>query len=130
MEFDVTTNIRYAVIPDNSSAADCGDSPGFGNMTSVVSHEVTEAVTDPEVKRAVGDVYRSLWRGVPAAQVENGDFFALVITGTQGRAVIREWLETSVDSAQRNLANHFRDLDIVWNAPPTKAGSLPKVAHG
>ena len=48
-EFDVTTNIRYAVIPDNAGASDCGDSPGFGNMTSVVSHEVTEAVTDPDI---------------------------------------------------------------------------------
>jgi hypothetical protein len=47
--FDATTNIRYAVIPDNSSEGDCGETPGFGNMTTVVSHELTEAVTDPDI---------------------------------------------------------------------------------
>jgi hypothetical protein len=42
-------HIRYAVMPNDAQDAGCGASVGFGNMTSVASHELIETMTDPEV---------------------------------------------------------------------------------
>ena len=52
-----TDHLRYVVMPYRASDTDttpgvmysCGRSPGMGNFTSVLSHEVSEAVTDPDV---------------------------------------------------------------------------------
>src|SRR5215472_3398767 len=46
-------NILYGVLPDmqpgSGCAQGCGTSTTFGNYTSVTSHELTEAITDPDV---------------------------------------------------------------------------------
>src|SRR6185295_1015773 len=44
-------NLIYGVMPDLSGgcASGCGGSTKFGNTTSVSSHELIEAVTDPAV---------------------------------------------------------------------------------
>jgi hypothetical protein len=47
--FDVSTNIRYAVMPDTAASAGCGPTPGLANITTVASHELIEAITDPDV---------------------------------------------------------------------------------
>jgi hypothetical protein len=52
-----TQHLVYAVMPLRASDTDttpgitgtCGASPGLGNMTSVLSHELSESVTDPDV---------------------------------------------------------------------------------
>jgi hypothetical protein len=51
-----TQHLVYAVMPLSASDTDpaqpmqgCGASPGLGNMTSVLSHEMTESITDPDV---------------------------------------------------------------------------------
>lgn len=54
-------NVYYAIIPDESAGSGCdtgcGDAPAmFDNLTSVASHELIEAVTDPEVG-LVGNTY-------------------------------------------------------------------------
>jgi hypothetical protein len=51
------SRVRYAVLPDMSSGSGCdtgcGSSP-FAAVTSVASHELVEAVTDPDVGLAKG----------------------------------------------------------------------------
>jgi hypothetical protein len=51
-----TQHLVYAVLPLSASDTDpaqpiqgCGANPGLGNMTSVLSHEYAEAITDPDV---------------------------------------------------------------------------------
>jgi CRISPR-associated protein Csd1 len=73
----------------------------------------------------VREVYHSIWRG-KCPEVENpSDFYALIISGSQGRAIVRDWFETSVAEAVRNLCIYFEDLDIVRNAPRSKDHDQP-----
>lgn len=73
----------------------------------------------------VRELYRSLWRGNVADIDDPSAFYALTLSGTQGRAIVRDWFESTVAIVARNLASHFQDLDIVRNTPPPKARELP-----
>ena len=73
---------------------------------------------------AVAEMYRSVWTG-KAPQLDPSRFYGLTLTGSQGRIVVRDWLETTVDSAARQLARWFEDLEVVRNAPPPKKGGHP-----
>lgn len=73
----------------------------------------------------VAALYQSIWRGQPAPHLEGGAFYALTLSGSQGRAIVRDWLESTVDRVQRNLAQHFADLTIARNTPKPRKGKLP-----
>ena len=77
---------------------------------------------DPDV---VADVYRSIWQGRPAPELPPSTFYALTLSGAQGRAIVRDWFESTLDRVQRNLSRHFSDLDLVRNTPRPKRGDLP-----
>jgi CRISPR-associated protein Csd1 len=82
------------------------------------------ADADPEVVPAL---YRSIWRGQsPAAGADDlSSFYGLIITGTTGRAILRGWFETTLGQAKVAIANHFRDIAIVRNAPWRKDEEPP-----
>ena len=73
----------------------------------------------------VKELYRSLWRGKLADIDDPSAFYALTLSGTQGRAIVRDWFESTVAVVARNLGSHFQDLDIVRNTPPPKGRDLP-----
>jgi len=73
----------------------------------------------------VGELYRGLFRGREVALADPGRFYALTLTGTQGRAILREWIEASVQDAADHLAAHFRDLRIARRTPRPKERDLP-----
>lgn len=73
----------------------------------------------------VRDLYRSIWRGVPVPIDDPSAFYALTLSGSQGRAILRDWLEETVGRVAENLAQHFADLAIVRNTPPPKERELP-----
>lgn len=75
--------------------------------------------------RLVGDMFRSIWSGRTVELGEAGAFYSLTLSGAQGRMVVRDWLETSVADAARNLAGHFCDLEIVRNTPAPRERPLP-----
>lgn len=77
---------------------------------------------DPAV---VGEVYRSLRRGRPAEIGDAARFYALTITGTQGRAILRDWFESSVREVADGVARYFADLEVVRNTPAPKGKELP-----
>ncbi len=79
-------------------------------------------VSDPS---EVGDMYRSIWYGRPASVEDPGRFYALTLSGAQGRLIVRYWFEASVAEVSRHLAQHFADLSIVRNTPRPKSGELP-----
>lgn len=77
---------------------------------------------DPE---AVGELYRSMWRGKAPNINDPSAFYALTLTGTQGRVVVRDWFESTVADVLRNMAQYFVDIDIVRNTPKPKTSDLP-----
>ena len=73
----------------------------------------------------VKEVYRSVWRGQPVEIDDPSAFYVLTLTGTQGRAIVRDWFESTAADVSRNLAAHFADLDIVRNTPKPRERDLP-----
>ncbi len=75
----------------------------------------------------VGELYKSIWRGKkpPMDADEASAFYALTLSGAQGRAVVRDWLESTVGETLGHLARHFADLDIVRNTPKPREHYLP-----
>jgi len=69
-----------------------------------------------EDEGTVREAYRSIWHGREIDLKDPAAFYALTLSGSQGRAVVRDWFETSLSGVVRNLAGHFRDLGIVRTA--------------
>jgi CRISPR-associated protein Csd1 len=76
----------------------------------------------PEV---VKELYQSIWLGKFQQIEDPSAFYALTLSGTQGRAIVRDWFESTVTSVALNLAAHFKDLKIVRNTPKPKEHDLP-----
>lgn len=91
------------------TVSDSGD--GFADVFGSLL-EATAADAD-----SVSELYRSVWRGRSQLIDDASAFYALVLSGAQGRAVVRDWIESTVTDAAHNLARHFADFNIVRNAP-------------
>lgn len=87
--------------------------------------DVFAAFFEPDAGE-VGEMYRSVWHGRPAPVGDAGQFYALTVSGAQGRMVVRDWFASSVAETTRHLAQHFADLAVVRNTPPPKGGALPE----
>jgi len=73
----------------------------------------------------VKELYRSIWSGTMPHIEDKSTFYALTLSGTQGRAVVRDWFESTVHDVALNLARHFADLQIVRNTPKPRTKDLP-----
>jgi len=54
-------------------------------------------------------------------------FYAMTLTGTQGRAIVRDWLEETVTGIQENLHRHFDSIACVRNTPQVQGSPLRTV---
>jgi CRISPR-associated protein Csd1 len=70
-------------------------------------------------------LYHSIWRGKTPPDLDVSAFYVLTLSGTQGRAVIRDWFESTVYKVATNIARYFKDLDLVRNTPKPKERDLP-----
>jgi CRISPR-associated protein Csd1 len=73
----------------------------------------------------VAEQFRSIWTGKASNLDDPSSFYAMTLTGVQGRVVIRDWLETTVADAGHNLQRYFGDLRIVRQTQPAKGTELP-----
>jgi CRISPR-associated protein Csd1 len=74
----------------------------------------------------VGNLYRSIWRGIAPKIHDPQAFYVLCLRGAQGRIIVQDWIEGTVAGAARNLARHFDDLKMVRNTPPPREGGHPE----
>ncbi len=65
---------------------------------------------DPESVRLL---LKSPFSGTRRADVGANDFYALALSASGGRAVVRDWLETTVPEAEENLKRWFRAQEMV-----------------
>jgi len=93
-------------------------SPGAEEVTNLLL-----ALLDADPGQ-VEELYRSIWRGVPARVDDNSAFYALTLSGSQGRAIVRDWFESTVTEVATHLAVHFADLAIARNTPKPKDKDL------
>jgi CRISPR-associated protein Csd1 len=73
----------------------------------------TLSLRDPE---QVPEMYRSIWRGRSAQVTDASAFYAMTLSGSQGRLIVRDWMEATVADVAANLARHFDDIAVVRNA--------------
>jgi CRISPR-associated protein Csd1 len=69
-------------------------------------------MTDPKPED-VGALLDSVRRGGPAPVVDAVRFYATVLSGSGGRAVVRDWVDTTVGEVKEKLADWFRRQRIV-----------------
>jgi CRISPR-associated protein Csd1 len=78
---------------------------------SEVTDFFSEAIqADPE---AVAALYNATWKGRPVRLDDPTAFYALILSGAQGRATVRSWFESTVREVVHNVRQHFDDLRIV-----------------
>ena len=71
-------------------------------------------------------LYKSVFKGRESSLDDHPSaFYVLTVSGSQGRAVIRDWIESTVEAVSKNLVSHFNDIHIVYNTPPSKKFDLP-----
>ena len=73
----------------------------------------------------VKELYRSLWYGHLPEIRDASAFYALTLSGAQGRATVQDWFETTVREVAVNLARHFQDVALVRNTPKPKDREYP-----
>jgi CRISPR-associated protein Csd1 len=73
----------------------------------------------------VKQMYHSIWKGRVPSGLDASEFYALTLSGTQGRAIVRDWFESTVQDVAANIAHYFGDLAIVRNTPKPKERDLP-----
>ncbi|MBN1904522.1 MAG: type I-C CRISPR-associated protein Cas8c/Csd1 [Deltaproteobacteria bacterium] len=74
----------------------------------------------------VAEMYKSLWKGIPYKLDKPDQFYSLVLSGGQGRATIRDWIESNTQHVVDSLAQYFADLRIERCCPPPKKGKHPE----
>lgn len=72
-----------------------------------------------------GQLWLAVWRGKLPPKLDESKFYAVTLTGAQGRAIVRDWYETTVGEVQASLAEYFYQLDLQPNTRPGKGRELP-----
>jgi CRISPR-associated protein Csd1 len=73
------------------------------------------------------ELWKAVWKGKPPAKLDDTKFYAVTLTGAQGRAIVRDWYETTVGEVQASVAKYFEQLAIEPNTYPAKGKELPPV---
>ncbi len=68
----------------------------------------------------VAEMYKSLWKGIPYKLDKPDEFYSLVLSGGQGRATVRDWIESNTQNVVDSLAQYFEDLRIERCCPAPK----------
>ncbi|MEM3484071.1 MAG: type I-C CRISPR-associated protein Cas8c/Csd1 [Candidatus Methanomethyliaceae archaeon] len=85
------------------------DAPGFSPLSFL-------RAPDPGVVR---DLIKSYATGKQISVEDTAAFYATALSASGGRAVVRDWLETTVGSVKNSLARWFQLQSIVdWNGSP------------
>lgn len=74
----------------------------------------------------IAEMYKSLWKGIPYKLDKPDEFYSLVLSGGQGRATVRDWIESNTQHVVNSLAQYFADLRIERCCPTPKNGKHPE----
>ncbi len=69
-------------------------------------------LTDPDPAQ-VRALLTAAQRGQPATELDETAFYAATLSGSGGRAVVRDWVDTTVGAARRGLATWFARQRVV-----------------
>lgn len=87
-----------------------------------------ECLEVPDLQQ-VGSTVEAIWRGKvpPDFDADTAPFFAVTLSGAQGRVIVRDWYQSTVKATQKAVAEHFQalELDLITRAGEGK--KLPAV---
>jgi CRISPR-associated protein Csd1 len=88
-----------------------------------VKFDLLSFFSEPQ-EDAVGALLDTLYKGRATPTVDETRLYATVLTGSGGRAVVREWIDTTVGRVKHDLAVWFRRQQIVdaYGEPPRPMG--------
>ena len=66
---------------------------------------------------AVEALFSATYKGSPIDLADDRAFYALTLTGGQGRGTVRGWHETTLGDVLRNVRQYFLDIDIAGRDP-------------
>lgn len=92
----------------------------LGNVAFIFWTRQPETALDPVAwlqeadPTAVEDLLLAAYRGKQEqAGADENAFYAAALSGSGGRIVVREWIESTAREVKRNLSGWFRDLSVV-----------------
>jgi CRISPR-associated protein Csd1 len=60
-------------------------------------------------------LFAAVWKGKQPEKLDPTRFYAVTLTGAQGRAIVRDWYETTVGEVQASVAKYFEQLALEQN---------------
>jgi CRISPR-associated protein Csd1 len=88
---------------------------------------ITNLLTKPQPKE-VRSFVASPFSGIPRSELKKERFHSVTLTGNSGRVVVYHWLVESLDEADANLRQWFKDLNMVTIPPlPEDERSYPAI---
>lgn len=84
-----------------------------------------QSVLQADSSGQAGELWDAVWRGKAPEKLDASKFYAVTLSGAQGRAIVRDWYETTVGKVQESLAAYFSELALSPNTFPAKNKSLP-----
>ncbi|MCF8025678.1 MAG: type I-C CRISPR-associated protein Cas8c/Csd1 [Desulfobacteraceae bacterium] len=73
----------------------------------------------------VNELYHCIWKGQTPPDLDTSRFYALIISGAQGRAIVRDWFESTIQDTAAHISKYFSDVEIARNTPKPKNRDLP-----
>ncbi|NPV49123.1 MAG: type I-C CRISPR-associated protein Cas8c/Csd1 [Armatimonadetes bacterium] len=67
---------------------------------------------DPQPEQ-VQKLLETVHTGQGTVSLDRNQFYALSLSGSRGRVIVRDWLETTVGHVQQNLGHYLEALDLV-----------------
>ncbi len=78
---------------------------------------------------AVRKFILSPWAGIPRAEAQKDQFFAVTLAGNSGRIAVRHWMQCPLEQAIENLQRWFRDLHIEVPSPTLAIQKHKKISE-
>lgn len=88
-----------------------------------VGFDFRSLISDPKPED-VRSLLQSVRTGRPPAAVDETRFYATALSGSGGRAVVRDWIDTTVGEVKRHLSEWFERQAVVgpWGEEPQPLG--------
>jgi CRISPR-associated protein Csd1 len=112
------TRAANALLADRRTSIVLGDI-AFLFWTKVeTTFSFVDYLNNPKPEQ-VRELWRSLHRGGPAIEVASERFYATALSASGGRAVVRDWIDTTIADAQESVGRWFE-----WQAITGDDGEL------
>jgi len=68
---------------------------------------------DNPTEESVQALFDSVFKGRKTSKVDPDTFYAITLSGAAARIAVRDWIETSLENLQANLAQWFQDIEVL-----------------